>query len=165
MSCDNIKNGLFSCKIVCENNLKRASDCFSDTLENQIFPGEIPRTPLTRGGPPPLVLSPCFCFGFMSIANITKATFSGLRLLLQIINGRKMKCTIKLWCALAKACIFAVLALIAQNRKSCGFQGSSSRSHSQSLSWFLTEFPSKHCLFLQLWVKLFLYECWLIIFK
>ena len=159
MSCGNIKNGLFSCKIVCENNLKRATDCFSDTLENQIFPGEIPRTPLTRGGQPPLVLSPCFCFGFVSIANITKASFPGLRLLLQIINGRKneMHC-IALVCT-CKACIFAVLALIAQNRKSCGFQGSSSRDHSQSLSWFLPEFPSKHCLFLQLWVKLFLYGC------
>ena len=45
MSCENIKNDLFSFKIVCENDLKRASDCFSDTLEIQIFPGEIPRTP------------------------------------------------------------------------------------------------------------------------
>ena len=74
MSCDNIKNGLFSFKIVCEDNLKRASDCFSDTLEIQIFPREIPRTPLTdEWRPPPLVLSSAF--GLVSIANIIEAPF------------------------------------------------------------------------------------------
>ena len=155
---DNIKNGLFSFKIVCENNLKRVSDCFSDTLEIQIFPGEIPRTPLTRGGQPPLVLSPCFCFGFVSIATSPRPfsrstpSTSNHKWGKNDMHSKALVCT-------CKVCIFAELALIAKNRKSCGFQCSSSRSHSQSLSWFLPEFPSKHCLFLQLWVKLFLYEC------
>ena len=59
MSCKNIKNDPFLCKILFINDLKRVSDCFSDTLEIQNFLGEAPRTPLTRGGqPPPLSYSP-----------------------------------------------------------------------------------------------------------
>ena len=58
---DKKKNGLFSFKIVCENNLKRGhADCFSDTLEIQFFPEETPVPPDERGHPPP-VLSPCLC--------------------------------------------------------------------------------------------------------
>ena len=156
MLCDHIKNGPFSFKIVCENNLKRASDCFSDTLEIQIFAGEIPRTLLTRGGQPTL---PLLLLWVRVDCEHHQGPFPGLRLLLQIIKWGKNEMHSKALVCTCKVCIFAVLALIAKNRKSCGFQGSSSRSHSRSLSWFLPDFPSKHCLFLQLWVKLFLYEC------
>ena len=48
MSCKNIKNDPFLCKILFINDLKGASDCFSDTLEIQNFPAETPTNPLTK---------------------------------------------------------------------------------------------------------------------
>ena len=50
MSCENIKKDLFSFKIVCENDLKRASDCFSDTLRFKFSRGDPPYPPDERGG-------------------------------------------------------------------------------------------------------------------
>ena len=46
-SCQNIKKkkDQFLCKILFINDLKRASDCFSDNLEIQNFPGEAPPPP------------------------------------------------------------------------------------------------------------------------
>ena len=55
------------CTISRDSQAKMASKCIriasTDILNLKLFSGEIPRTPLTKGGPPPLVLSPTRAFG------------------------------------------------------------------------------------------------------
>ena len=90
MSCENIKNGLFSFKIICENNLKRASNCFSDTLEFQISGGNPAVSPL-REGAILLSYSPPVCAKVTGVCgdgtNITEPHISGLELSTSNHNG------------------------------------------------------------------------------
>ena len=90
MSCENIKNDLhvFSFKIVCENDLKRASD----TPRNPNFFGGDPRTPLTRGAHHlPLVLSPCLCIGTQFCGNDTKIAEPPISYLEPFTSNHKME--------------------------------------------------------------------------
>ena len=100
MSCENKKNVLFSFKIVCENNLKRASDCFSDTLEIQIFQGETPvPPPPQREGANSLSYSPpAHAFGTQICdngMNIAEPPISGL--VPSTSNRKWQTCTLKLF--------------------------------------------------------------------